>query len=797
MAGEDEALLPGQRRPLFRKWAGVVVAVGAVVALLCVSLSAPEAGQLLNSKQAGGVPPTARQIAQHAAHNLKVEQQRAEQMEHDLALQEVRDAARPLEMFSTAKSQKHKEHHEGKSSRKWQQLQDSGKIVAKTSIQVPRLAKLVPSGWPAFFQTTRINLPVSQASGIDTTVHDNMVLQHTEPVVGVTCPTGSVDKKFKAVIKQDGANGTDSVFVSKPLSCRQDGADLELQFAALTPSEHTHTMEVFYDNKVVAKAENVLVGSVILCGGQSNMAMTMNHMYVKNKIAQKDQMAEVTKLLATKDLSLIRGFRTGINGYYGGKGGLPWPHPYQLRDWIDFTKAPTEVLDTSSVCLFTALAFTDKLPKGVHHPIGFISEAVSATRIECWIPMSSVEKCDPIYKAFPTFERIANPGSITGQCGWKNAGLERASLFEERIAPIIAGTRLAAAVFYQGEQNVNDRREAYGCSYNELVKSYRTAFKGNFPWIAIQIAPTGNDNTFAVRTAQKAISDQVECVSLVVTNDLGSTFDGRKRHSQVDQFGEGPKDGSGADIHPIHKQDVGERVATQLVSILGLVKSDKYISGPAYASASWNSAKLHLQFNQALGLRWVAAKECGAGPGAANCCAAKNTMVRLSKTAVKDIGKKTVWESAPSAVNAQHELVATPAAGLQLDFNSADYKSMQILYEDYPECVLKNKEGLSASPVLVALGETDAPAAVVAAAAVVAKPARVAVAVVTPVAQVVTAAATPAKVVAAAVTGGPVTATPAEVTAGAVDSQVIAGAAKPLGGPAALGSTKKVFVGGR
>lgn len=429
--------------------------------------------------------------------------------------------------------------------------------------------------------------------------------------------------------------------------------------------------------------------------------MTMEHMFLKHGVNSKgNQMQEIKKLMAEhRPINSIRVFRTGINGYYSGKGGIPWPYPYQMRDWIDLSKAPEEVLQTSSVCLFTAMTFTDKLPRGTHHPIGIMTEAVSATRIECWMPMSAIEKCDPVYKAYPSFERVDHPQLSTGHCSWKSSGLERAALFEERIAPVVRGTRLAATIFYQGEQNVDDRQQAYGCSYSELVKSYRQLFKGDFPWIVVQVAPTGNSNTFNVRSAQKLISDEVPNVHLVVTNDLGSTFRGRKRHPTVDAKGNGPPDGSGADIHPNHKFEVGERVATQLVSVLGLGKSQEYISGPKYQRATWQGTKLAVNFGAGQGLKWVPSKECLLSKST-TCCGPKNTMVRLSKAAINDIAKNTLWDSAPSEVtSSEGELLVSPAG----KFSPGDYKSMQLLYEDYPECVLKNKANLPASPVLASL----------------------------------------------------------------------------------------------
>ena len=156
-------------------------------------------------------------------------------------------------------------------------------------------------------------------------------------------------------------------------------------------------------------------------------------------------------------------------------------------------------------------------------------------------------------------------------------------LYNGMIAPLIPYT-IRGAIWYQGESNVG-RHKQYETLFPTLINDWRQAWKSDFPFYYVQIAPfdyasdsfsddEAVDASPALRNAQRKAL-QVPKTGMVVTLDLGESNN----------------------IHPPDKKPVGERLARwALAKAYG---HDVAYSGPLIKNAEITGNKVTLSFNHA------------------------------------------------------------------------------------------------------------------------------------------------------------------------------------------------------
>lgn len=251
--------------------------------------------------------------------------------------------------------------------------------------------------------------------------------------------------------------------------------------------------------------QDVMLGEVWLCSGQSNMEWTPN-----SKI--DDAEAEI----AAANYPNIRFFHIP-------KRGAATPQNNCEGAWAACT--PETMRNTSAVAYF----FGRNLQKDLDVPVGLIVSAWGGTPAEVWVPEESIRSNEKLNAVVPqkTFP------------WWP---VEPGVLYNQMISPIVPFA-LAGSIWYQGESN-QDHAATYGLLMKTLIESWRQSFKKDFPFYLVQIAPhtyKSTDNGPAiVRECQEWVSRTVPETGLVVISDLVSDV---------------------KNIHPTNKQDVGLRLA--------------------------------------------------------------------------------------------------------------------------------------------------------------------------------------------------------------------------------------------
>ena len=265
------------------------------------------------------------------------------------------------------------------------------------------------------------------------------------------------------------------------------------------------------------KLNNILVGEVWICAGQSNMEMPMKGF--------KQQPVEGTteELMQCHDKKL-RLFTVKRNA--------------QLNPVDDVTGAWNEA-NAESVRQFSATAYYygKSLRKALEVPVGLIVTSWGGSACEAWMNKDWV-KSDWL-KAFP---KLHTP--------WNEADVKKyeqrcpSALYNGMLHPLI-GYTMKGAIWYQGEDNCN-RSATYADQMQTMVEGWRKEWKqGNFPFYYCQIAPydysliNWHYHSALLREQQAEAEKRIPNCRMAVLMDAGLEYG----------------------IHPRKKRQAGERLA--------------------------------------------------------------------------------------------------------------------------------------------------------------------------------------------------------------------------------------------
>ncbi|MEY3897466.1 MAG: hypothetical protein RLZZ214_2987 [Verrucomicrobiota bacterium] len=220
---------------------------------------------------------------------------------------------------------------------------------------------------------------------------------------------------------------------------------------------------------------------------------------------------------------------------------------------------------------------------------------------------------------------------------------DAATLFNGMLAPVIP-YGIKGAIWYQGESNAKQSKQ-YRTLFPAMIADWRARWKqGDFPFYFVQIAPH-NSQPPEIREAQFLTLAKVKNTGMAVTTDVGNA----------------------ADIHPTQKEPVGQRLA---LAARALTYGEKIeYSGPLFDSMTAKGGKIAISF-----------KHVGGG------LIAKDGELKGFTIAGED--KNFV----PAQAQIQGKTVVVSAEGV------AAPKAVRYGWTNVPDVNLFNKEGLPASP---------------------------------------------------------------------------------------------------
>ena len=304
------------------------------------------------------------------------------------------------------------------------------------------------------------------------------------------------------------------------------------------------------------RIENILIGEVWLCTGQSNMEFPIcrqgDGSWATGMLGEEAELAD-------SDYPEIRLFQVA--------------HQLAPDGEKDDVEGKWVVCNAENVRDFSAVGyvFGKCLHKELGVPVGLVQDTWGGTIIEAWTSMEIMEN-NPDYT--DVLERYSLEKMGKAGYPWKVPS----TLWNGMIAPI-AGFTVKGNIWYQGESNVFADKH-YAQALVNLIDSWREAWgQPDMPFYFAQIAPYANAPSLGVRDAQFQVwrKNGLKNVGMVATADVGDSID----------------------IHPRNKKAVGERFARW--ALAKQYGRDVVCSGPVFKSLSQEGGRLVLEFDYAEG----------------------------------------------------------------------------------------------------------------------------------------------------------------------------------------------------
>ena len=314
---------------------------------------------------------------------------------------------------------------------------------------------------------------------------------------------------------------------------------------------------------------NILIGEVWFCSGQSNMEMPMrgfDRQPVKggNSVIAKANPIVPIRMFTTdsKEGNWVRQFNKTVQTDCQG-------------EWLENNSE--NVANISAVAYY----FAKYVQEVLDIPVGIIVSSWGGSVVESWMSHETIE----------SFKEI-NTSILDNDSVVKKPQATPCVLYNAKIAPL-TNFAIKGFLWYQGESN-RKNADLYGKLMPAFVKDLRTKWNiGEFPFYFVQIAPfnyEGADSTSAARLREVQLQNMTDIPNsgMVTTLDVGNPVS----------------------IHPVDKETVGERLALWALGATYGRKGFGY-APPLYKAMEKKGTKVYIDFNNAergISPMWTALK---------------------------------------------------------------------------------------------------------------------------------------------------------------------------------------------
>ena len=392
-----------------------------------------------------------------------------------------------------------------------------------------------------------------------------------EPTVADIFSNGMVlQQNLPIPVWGSAADGTEVTvtFGGSSVSGTASGGRWRVELPAQKANSAPQKMVVKFREGNAMEIDDVLVGEVWLCAGQSNM----------------DQRIHKKPPRELRDMPLVRQFSKGRG-----------------KDSSNVSKWTPAVGEDISLMSMTAIYFGEKLFNEMNVPVGLILAAVSGTPIESWIPKTTME-ADPDTKSLmarsgdpevrkklsDTREKMReNPeedgeGDLLALVSLGKPGVLHAMHIQPTVPYAIRG-----AIWYQGEANskVPENSRLYGKYLSMLVASLRKDYgQADLPFFLVQLPSIEEGRKEQaprvyeiVREQQRRFVQNTPHTGLAVSIDVN----------------EG--------LHPRHKDIIGDRLAKIALAETYGKKPEGAYAGPQLKTVTFDGRRAICTFDHAAG----------------------------------------------------------------------------------------------------------------------------------------------------------------------------------------------------
>ena len=402
---------------------------------------------------------------------------------------------------------------------------------------------------------------------------DHMVLQRNRPMViwGSGTPGSLVSCSFNTF--------------SAATTVEKNG-HWRLQLPPQKTSSQPQQLRVLMGQESVM-LNDILIGDVWLCIGQSNMEWPMSrelHWKQEQQNANSPIIRFQNPSPAGRYVYNVK-FKDSLLQRLNEKDFYAW------EGWQRTT--PSNVASMSAVAYY----FAKRIQQDVDVPIGLINLSIGGAPLESFIGTDAL-LADTTFKqklkgnwlfnnALPVWIRqrgLQNMDGVPfkyGDAYGPNHAFKPGFAFTSGVLPL-KDLSLSGVLVYQGESNAEEieRVEEYGKLFALLVNQYRTMWcRSDLPFYWAQLSSIERPLWPAFRDEQRKLLDQLQHSGMAVITDHGLRND----------------------VHPPNKKVVGERLARW--ALKDIYNKQISPSGPLPVKATYKRKKVIVKFRYADGLK--------------------------------------------------------------------------------------------------------------------------------------------------------------------------------------------------
>lgn len=299
-----------------------------------------------------------------------------------------------------------------------------------------------------------------------------------------------------------------------------DKGDWSVKVATPKGSYDKHTISISDGEEL--RLENVMIGDVWVCVGQSNMEMPVQgymHQPVENSMTFIRRAREMKDKIRMFTVQKQRSYDKDMDDCMG--------------EWRE--SAPQSVAQTSAVAYF----FAHELSHQLDYPIGLITAGWGGSRVEAWMPLAALRE-------IATEEQIQHKHTLHH--------LTPSELYCGMIAPI-RKFNAKGFLWYQGEANLGYQSleylgdiDHYDVMLARMAQQWREDWgdeDNKMPFYYVQIPPYFYCNSYTDTTLPLFVECQERAMEIIPNSGMAATTDL----------------GDATCLHPPKKFEIGERLA--------------------------------------------------------------------------------------------------------------------------------------------------------------------------------------------------------------------------------------------
>lgn len=308
---------------------------------------------------------------------------------------------------------------------------------------------------------------------------------------------------------------------------------------------------IIFDDGDIVKLDNVYIGEVWLCSGQSNMEMTVKGFYAQPVINSNRTIADANSAVPIRMFTVKKSAKKNLQENVVG-------------NWEENT---AEAVSNFSA---TAYYFGEQLYKSLRVPIGLINTSWGGSIIEAWMPEETLKKYPEVsLKHLSDDKLVKYPHTV-------------ASMIYNAMMYPLKDIKIKGMIWYQGESN-RFNYKLYEKLLPNFVDDLRLLFRDeDIPFYYVQIAPFGYNDKLDEHLGALQREVQFNCEKKIPNSGMVVLMD----------------IGDEGCIHPAEKSLVGKRLAYWALSE-NYGRKGIFYRAPRFSSKEVKENKVILNFDYA------------------------------------------------------------------------------------------------------------------------------------------------------------------------------------------------------